>query len=113
MSTVVINGKTYRGNGNVSIINGKILLNGKPVEDLESIDEKVINITVNGDVDKIDVDACNSIDVKGNVDVVKTMSGDVEVHGDVTGDVKTMSGDIDCGNVGGNASSMSGDIRRR
>ena len=41
------------------------------------------------------------------------MSGDVEIHGDVNGDVKTMSGDVDCGNVAGDVSSMSGDIKRR
>ena len=44
---------------------------------------------------------------------IKTMSGDVEIHGDVNGDVKTMSGDVDCGNVAGDVSSMSGDIKRR
>ena len=55
MNTVVINGKTMRVNGTVSIINGKVLCNGKPIEDLESIDEKVINISINGDVENIDV----------------------------------------------------------
>lgn len=113
MNTVVINGKTMRVNGTVSIINGKVLCNGKPIEDLESIDEKVINISINGDVEKIDVDACDRIEVTGKVNYIKTMRGDIEVHGDVTGDVKTMSGDIDCGNVGGNASTMSGDVRRK
>ena len=113
MNTVVINGKTMRVNGTVSIINGKVLCNGKPIEDLDSIEEKVINISINGDVEKIDVDACDRIEVTGKVDYIKTMSGDIEVHGDVTGDVETMSGDIDCGNVGGNASTMSGDVRRK
>lgn len=113
MNTVVINGKTFRVNGRVSILKNKVVCNGDQVVDLDSLEEKEINISINGDVEKIDVDACDRIEVTGNVDYIKTMSGDIEVHGDVTGDVKTMSGDIDCGNVGGNASTMSGDVRRK
>lgn len=102
MNVVTINGKTYKVEGKVSIVNGTIFIDGKK-----------INIAIEGDVEKIDVDACDSITVSGNVKNIKTMSGDVEIHGDVNGDVKTMSGDVDCGNVAGDVSSMSGDIKRR
>ena len=45
----------------------------------------------------------------GTVGRVKTMSGDVHC-GDVTGDVSTMSGDVTCGSIAGSAQTMSGDI---
>lgn len=115
MNIVTINGKTYKVEGKVSIVNGTIFVNGKKFQNYEESekDEKVINIAIEGDVEKIDVDACDSITVSGSVKNIKTMSGDVEIHGDVNGDVKTMSGDVDCGNVAGDVSSMSGDIKRR
>lgn len=115
MGVIVINGKTYKVEGKVSIVNGTIFVNGKKFQNYEESekDEKVINIAIEGDVEKIDVDACDSITVSGSVKNIKTMSGDVEVHGDVHGYVKTMSGDVDCGNVAGDVSSMSGDIKRR
>lgn len=115
MNVVTINGKTYKVEGKVSIVNGIIFVNGKKFQNYEESekDKKVINIAIEGDVEKIDVDACDSITVSGSVKNIKTMSGDVEIHGDVNGDVKTMSGDVDCGNVAGDVSSMSGDIKRR
>ena len=111
MNIVTVNGKTYKVEGKVSIVNGTVFANGKKVQDYEEAekDEKKINISIEGDVEKIDVDVCDSITVSGSVKNIKTMSGDVKVHGDV----KTMSGDVDCGNVAGDVSSMSGDIKKR
>lgn len=110
---VVINGKKYDIDGSVSIINGKVLVNGKRIEDLDTIEQKEINITINGEVEMIDIDGCRTIAVTGNVHSIKTMSGNVDIHGDVIGDVKTMSGSIDCGDVKGSVSSMSGNIKRK
>ena len=39
------------------------------------------------------------------------MSGDVDVDGNVSGDIQTMSGDVDCGDVSGNIKTMSGDVK--
>lgn len=115
MGVVKINGKTYKVEGHISIINGEIFANGKKVVNYEELDtdQKTINIAVEGDVEEIDVEVCDTITVSGNVKNIKTMSGDVDVQGCVEGDIKTMSGDVDCGDVGGDVSSMSGDIRRR
>lgn len=115
MNVVTINGKTYKVEGKVSIVNGTIFANGKKVQDYEEAekDEKKINISIEGDVEKIDVDVCDSITVSGDVKNINTMSGYVEVHGYVFGDVKTMSGNVDCGYVAGDVSSISGDIKRR
>lgn len=115
MNIVTINGKTYKVEGKVSFVNGTIFANGKKVQDYEEAekDEKKINISIEGDVEKIDVDVCDSITVSGSVKNIKTTSGDVEVEGDVDGDVQTVSGDINCGNVSGDASTVNGNIRRK
>lgn len=109
MNTIKINGNSISYNGSIVVSNGKVTVNGVDV----TPDAKEINIVVEGDTDKIQVDACNSFNVSGSVGSIKTMSGDVDVHGDVTGSVQTMSGDVDCGNIGGSVSSMSGDIKQR
>ena len=108
MGTITINGNTYSGNS-VVVTNGKVIINGKDV----TPDSKEINISVNGDVSELNVDACNKILIHGNVKDISTKSGDVDVTGDVSGNVNTMSGDVDCQNVGGSIKTMSGDVKHR
>lgn len=108
-STITVNGKTYQGN-NVKISNNKVYIDGV-LQDTE--DQKRINITVNGNIDKLQVDACNEVFVTGDVSTLKTMYGDVEIGGSVSGSIKTMSGDVNCGTVGGDISTMSGDVKHR
>lgn len=79
---ISINGKTYFGSS-ISIKRNKIVIDGKVIED---DDQKQINITINGDIQTLDV---------GNVGgSVTTVSGDVDVEGNINGSVKTVSGDI-------------------
>jgi hypothetical protein len=92
---------------NVSIVNGKVIVDGQTID----LEDKVINVEITGNVDLLSADVCTKITVNGEVGTVKTMSGDVEVSGKVTGSVSTMSGDVRAGSIGGNASSMSGDIK--
>lgn len=115
MNTIVINGNRFHYNGNLSIINGKYYVDGKEVKDWSEFtkDQKEISITIEGNVNKLDVDCCDMIHVNGNVGKVKATSGDIEIEGNVDGDVQTVSGDICCGNVGGDASTVSGNIRRK
>jgi len=107
MSVIVINGVSYTGNS-VSISNNKIVINGKEVKD----DSKVINITIDGNVDSLNVDNCVKVVVNGFVNDLNTMSGDVEC-GNVNKNVRSSSGDIECGNVGGDVSTSSGDIKAK
>ena len=107
MGQIIINGKSYQGNS-IVINNGKIIIDGK---EAETPNDKVIQITVQGDIEKLDVDNCNKIDVTGNVGSAKTLSGDIKVIGDVNGSVQTLSGDVVCGKVQGSINTMSGDIK--
>ncbi len=102
-----INGVEYGGNS-ISINNDNIVIDGKKIK----VSEKQISIIVTGNIDTIDIDQCENIGVTGDVRTVKTMSGDVLVGGNVTGDIKTMAGDVTCADVSGKIKTMSGDIKR-
>ena len=108
MGSIKINGVSYVGNSLV-VKNNKIFIDGKEQE----IDSKIINISVIGNIDNISTDSCQKISIKGDVNILKTMSGDVEVEGIINGSVSTLSGDVDCGNVLGSVSTLSGDIKYR
>jgi len=71
---IIINNKTYSGN-NIIVSNNKVIINGEDV----TPDSKKIDIKVEGNIDKLNVDACNTVEVIGNVTDLKTQSGDVKV----------------------------------
>lgn len=117
MSAIITkNGKTriYNG-GTITIINGKMLIDGKPFDENDGIDvdEKVINITIEGSVDRLEIDYCDHVVVQGDAKRVHTQNGDIEVKGDVFGDVHTNCGDIECGDVEGDCHTNMGSIYRR
>lgn len=109
MNTISINGVTITQSGSVVVSNGKVFVNGKDV----TPDAKEVNIEISGNVEKLHVDACTKVSIKGDAGVVSTTSGDVEIGGNVSGSVQTVSGDVDCGNIGGSVSTVSGDIKHR
>ena len=104
--TATINSKSYSGN-NIQINNGRIIIDG--VDITSDINEKVINVSIEGNVDLIS--KCDNVTVKGNVNKVDTGAGDIDITGDVAGDIKTGAGDITVrGNVSGNVKTSAGDI---
>jgi hypothetical protein len=105
MSSISINGTVYQGNS-IVVTGNKVVINGQDV----TPDAKVINITVDGDVDSVSAEYCQKIIVNGNAKTVTSQSGDIECK-DVTGNVKTMSGDVKCGTVAGSVRSTTGDIK--
>lgn len=117
MTKIIRNGNytSISNGGTISIINGKVLVDGKPLDQLNvsDVNEKEINITIQGEVDHIDIDYCNRITVNGNVKRVKTNQGDIDITGDVDGDVHTNMGDVTCGNIKGDCHTNMGNIRRR
>jgi hypothetical protein len=102
---VNINGKSFSGRS-IVVTNNKVIIDGVDV----TPDSKHIDIVVDGNIDKLDIDMCDNLMVKGNVGTLASTSADVEC-GDVTGSVNTVSGDIECGNVGGNVTTTSGDVK--
>lgn len=123
MTTIIKNGKTITIGGSViarknigtMVINdGKIIVDGKPLSELENeVEEKVINITIQGDVERLEVDYCDKLTVTGNAKRVKSNSGDIEIHGNVEGDVHANMGQITCGNVEGDCHVNMGNIYKR
>lgn len=93
---ITYNGRTINipQSSRMELVDGQILIDGKPFEQYDKADCPIIKI-----------------EFTGNVEHVQTQTGDVEVHGDVH-NAKTMSGDITCDCIKGHCSTMSGDIRR-
>ncbi len=93
---ITYNGRTINipQSSRMELVDGQILIDGKPFEQYDKADCPIIEI-----------------ELTGNVEHVQTQTGDVEVHGDVH-NAKTMSGDITCDCIKGHCSTMSGDIRR-
>lgn len=93
---ITYNGRTINipQSSRMELVDGQILIDGKPFEQYDKADCPIIKIELTGDVEH-----------------VQTQTGDVEVHGDVH-NAKTMSGDITCDCIKGHCSTMSGDIRR-
>lgn len=109
-STVTINGVTVSGTAKSIVIkNGRVIFDGKDV----TPDSKEINIVINGNVEELSVDAANKVTITGSAASVKTMSGNIDVGGDVHGNVSSMSGNIKSGNVAGSAKTTSGNISKR
>lgn len=104
MSQIIINNSSFTGR-NVTIINNKIIIDGKDV----TPDSKEINISITGNVDNLEVDYASKIEVQGNVDSLRSGSGNVICKG-VIGNVQTGSGDVDCENVQGNIQTGSGGV---
>ena len=94
-----------KGN-NVSIINNKIFVDGKEI----GIEEKVINIIVEGNLDKLEVDCCNSIKVNGVTKDVEVSNGNITISGDVKGNVNNINGNIIAKVINGNCKTKNGDI---
>ena len=102
---ITINGQIYNGNS-IIVKNNNIIIDGDNV----TPKEKNITITVEGNIDKINADIVDEINIHGDCNSIKTMSGDVTINGSVDGNVQTMSGDVEAETINGNISTMSGNI---
>lgn len=103
-ATVTINGVSYSGT-NIAMANGKVMVDGKIIDD----DEKQVYITVQGNIESLNVSSCKKIDITGDVSSVATVSGDVNCR-NVGGSIKTTSGDVNCTTVAGDVNTTSGDV---
>lgn len=109
MATVIrINGIEVSFGRKVRIENGRVKVDGEDV----TPEGKVIKIEIQGNVDSLMVDSCDTVQVAGDVGSLEVKAGDVTCR-DVSGSVSTMAGEVNCNNVGGSVRTMSGDINRR
>lgn len=97
--------------GSVVVSNGRVVVNGVEIRNLKDVAEKEVHIVVDGDVSSLEVDCCETVEIHGNAGRVDTQSGDVRVSGDVSGNIDTMSGNVECGNVRGGIDTMSGNVK--
>lgn len=89
-SNVTVNGVSIKvpKNASVSVVNGKVFVNGKEYNGEELQNKQVVNLIIIGDVSNVN---CNgSVNVYGNVNSSIDCGGSISVDGSVTGD-------IDCG----------------
>lgn len=108
-SSVTINGKTYTGK-NIHINGDKVIIDGVVQDGVALVGP--ITVTVNGDVESLRTTS-GDITVNGSTGSIQSTSGDVEVKGDVVGNVQTVSGDVSCKKIEGDARTVSGDIKTR
>lgn len=99
--------------GNVTV-NGTKIIVGKNQITVDGKDYSYeydnLKIHIEGDVEYLEVNACQTLTVSGDSDITKTTSGDIEIYGN-SGTVETVSGDVEIsGNVNGDIKTMSGDI---
>ena len=96
---ITINGDISLESDNVIIVGGRRIECGS----------RIAGINICGNVKT--VQNLPNIVVNGNVGNVSTTSGDIQVHGNVSGSVSAVSGDIDIqGSVAGSVSTVSGDV---
>ena len=106
------NGRTINvpQSSHMELVDGQILIDGKPFEQYNEEDFPIIKIELTGNVESIKTGSGDVI-INGDAHNISTMSGDVRCK-TIEGSVSTMSGDVTCDNIKGNCSTMNGDIRR-
>lgn len=113
MARITINGRTIEAMGPITMRGGKFydgLGQEIDINNLDSVKEaKTINITIEGDINKLDIDSCNTVTVNGNVGKVDTGSGNISCQ-IIQGDADTGSGNIQCDTIMGDADTGSGNI---
>ena len=108
---ITIDGKDYGVGKSVSINNGVIYIDGKPVDN--GVGGKAtphVHITIMGTCGAVTTEAGDVRTTKSIMGDVNTVSGGVYVEGDASGDISTVSGAVSCKNVGGDVSTISGSI---
>ncbi|TFF02657.1 heme utilization protein [Histophilus somni] len=96
-------------NGQVSIQAPQLTIDGQVVV-LEKA--PILHIEVFGNVNYIDASNFVDIAITGNVECIEMVSGDVSIYGDVSGNVKTVNGDVQAQRIQGAVNTVSGDIYR-
>lgn len=109
--SVYVNGKLVTGK-TISVDNGVVMVDGKRLDADGGYQH--LKIEIHGNVAGNVKTNTGDVHVTGDTSAVTTMSGDVDVGGNVNGSASTMSGNVTVhGKLRGDASSMSGKVSRR
>lgn len=103
MNTVTINGQTFTSSGSITIRNGRVIIDGREMLEVNASTQ----IVINGTIGNLDTDL--SVNVSGKVEGNITAGGSVNCD-DVGGSVNA-GGSVNCDDVGGNITA-GGSIRR-
>jgi hypothetical protein len=92
MANVTVNGVSYTGYNSVSVSSNGVIIDNEMKDSHTNF--KIVKININGDVSSVNT-ASSNVDVTGNITGnVKTMSGNVRVGKDVHGRINTISGSV-------------------
>lgn len=85
----IVNGVTIDtpAGASVSVINGKVYVNGKEYTDEKLVSSPVVNVVINGDVENINCGG--SVEVNGKVNGSIDCGGSCTIEGDVEGSIDT------------------------
>lgn len=121
---VIINGKSVGASVNIDgrfinisgkriemTENGKVLVDGKPIDELDGNTAPVIKIEITGHVDTIEAD-CGEVNVNGDVGSVSTKNGNVSCNR-VLGNVNSKNGNVSCSHIMGECNTCNGNIIKR
>jgi hypothetical protein len=108
-NSIIIGNNNFVGK-NITVQNGKVIIDGKIVDLPEN--DKIINIIAEN-IESLRVDSCEGITVKGNAGDVRISQGRLSVGGCIMGDVHVSQGNIDYGNIEGDVSVSMGSINTR
>ena len=90
--------------GNINI-KGSKLGNGTVI-----IGRNIKNSSIEGNLDKLEVDCCNSIKINEVTKDVEVSNGNITINGDVKGNVNNINGNIITKVINGNCKTTNGDI---
>lgn len=112
-NNVKLNGKTYNipSCSSISIVNGTLYVDGKVFDEEEKREVVHITVVVNGDAGNIEF-FNGSATVHGSSKQIKTTNGDVNIGGDVVGDVKTTNGNVSSKTISGKVSTVNGNVNK-
>ena len=102
-NSIQINGSTITRIGNQLIIDGQEIDLNKP--------QQIINITINGNVENLDVPVLGTVNIQGDCESVEVTNGSINIQGNVSGDVQTINGSIKANSILGKCSTVNGSIK--
>ena len=94
---------------NITRIGNKLIIDGQEI-DLNK-PQQIINITINGNVENLDVPVLGTVNIQGDCKSVDITNGSINIQGSVSCDVKTVNGSIKANSILGKCSTVNGSIK--